>query len=511
MADRLYTSSDAAKTLSDLGYLTGLEFVALARLALAYSIKKVGDTVQHSSDFSGKEIRKTFFFGTDESVLRSLVRVIYRDAFEDDDRFFSRRSVCKDHIDNGLKLLADVFEQCGRNPDVFFQKLAAEIPSPAAGRAYGPIPHLDIEVGKDIKNTPVVLEINNTSRHSNPHVAIIGQSGSGKTQILLKILADIRKQSDFRTNFILFDYSKGDIASNTQFIETSRATVYNPAAKPLPLNPFVLDIYDEKSIIWSAEAKADSFSSISAHFGFVQKSKLAKSITRAYEQRADQDLPYPDFGEVLEIARAMYKEDKATDDSLIETLRRLSDFSLFWEHGDQQQLISSLWTQTIVIDLSKLQALKELVAYLVIEQLYRQMSGLPDSETLDDRRQIRTVLAIDEAHNYLPQKNSLLQTIVREGRSRGVAVFFASQSPSDYEQDGFDFKEHLEFSLILQCKVKSASAVQNLISCSPQAAKQLRVNLAHLNLFEVISKAIGEDRDYTRFMAIPFFEASKTP
>ena len=57
------------------------------------------------------------------------------------------------------------------------------------------------------------------------------------------------------------------------------------------------------------------------------------------------------------------------------------------------------------------------------------------------------------------------------------------------------------------CSVKSRSAVQNLIACNSQTAKQLQVNLAHLNTFEVISKALGEDRDYTQFTAIPFYEA----
>ena len=98
--------------------------------------------------------------------------------------------------------------------------------------------------------------------------------------------------------------------------------------------------------------------------------------------------------------------------------------------------------------LHELPVLKELVAYLVIERLYKEMSAMPDSRTAGGRREIRMILAIDEAHNYLPHNNLFLQRIVREGRSKGVAVFFVSQSPADYEQKSFDFKEHLEFSLI---------------------------------------------------------------
>jgi len=505
MAERLLiTSSESARVLNDLRYATKLDFVALARLALVFSLKTNGHSVSQSLDFSGNKIHREGLFGKDENVLRSLVRLIYENSFEDDDRFFSRRSVCKDHIDNGLSLLGQLFEECGRNPDAFFQKVTAEIPSDLSRTAGGPIPHLDIEVGKDIRNKPVVLEINNTDRHPNPHLAIIGTSGAGKTQILLKILADIRKQSRFQTNFILFDY-KGDIVEQEEFIEVSRATKYSVPKGRLPVNPFVLEDYDEQSILISAREKSESFASINGKFGVVQKGNLTRAIERAYNQRSGEELPFPDFREVLAIVEEMYEERNA--DTLTQVLTDLSRFSLFWEHGGEDLPMEHISEQTMVIDLHELPVLKELVAYLVIERLYKEMSAMPDSLTVGDRRKIRTVLVIDEAHNYLGQKNPFLQRIVREGRSKGIAVFFASQSPTDYEQKFFDFKEHLEFSLILQCNVKSASAVRNLIGCDSQTAKQLQVDLAHLNTFEVISKPLGEDTDYTRFTAVPFYKA----
>ena len=37
-----------------------------------------------------------------------------------------------------------------------------------------------------------------------------------KLSFLLKILADIRKTSEFKTNFIFFDY-KGDVSQNREF------------------------------------------------------------------------------------------------------------------------------------------------------------------------------------------------------------------------------------------------------------------------------------------------------
>ncbi len=44
---------------------------------------------------------------------------------------------------------------------------------------------------------------------------------------------------------------------------------------------------------------------------------------------------------------------------------------------------------------------------------------MSDSPIMDGRRTIRTILVIDEAHNYLSRRNIFLQRIIREGRSTG--------------------------------------------------------------------------------------------
>jgi hypothetical protein len=160
-------------------------------------------------------------------------------------------------------------------------------------------------------------------------------------------------------------------------------------------------------------------------------------------------------------------------------------------------------------DLSKLPALKELVAYLIIERFYREMSALPDSEVGEETfRQIRTILVIDEAHNYLGQKNQFLQKIVREGRSKGIGVFFASQSPNDYNQDDFNFQELLEFVLIFQCEGVSPRAIQNLVGCPQSVARDLQQDIARLQPGHVVTKpSVGARSNYVEFTATPFYKA----
>jgi hypothetical protein len=151
--------------------------------------------------------------------------------------------------------------------------------------------------------------------------------------------------------------------------------------------------------------------------------------------------------------------------------------------------------------------LKELVAYLVIERLYKEMTVLPDSPVENDRRTIRTILVIDEAHNYLSQKNLFLERIIREGRSKGVVVFFASQSPNDYQQKFFNFQELLEFAYLFQCDGVSTSAIQDILGCSNKTARDLQVEVARLEPWQVISRSQDRAEGFVKFMADAFYKS----
>ena len=144
----------------------------------------------------------------------------------------------------------------------------------------------------------------------------------------------------------------------------------------LPINPFILPNYEEQTINISAREKAESFASINAKLGVVQKGALTEAIRAAYAKRAELDTPYPDFHDVLEIASSMYEEQNRKDDSLIEVLRDLADFELFWKHGDDVSPIDRLSNRTLLIDLHAMPVLKELVVYLVIERLYRRNGNI---------------------------------------------------------------------------------------------------------------------------------------
>lgn len=507
MADRLYTSSEADEVLSALRFETKLEKAALAKIAFTLSLVREGASVEPSRSFTGSEMKRPTFVGEDEVFIRTMIAHVYRRPELGEEEFFSNRSIVKSHIDNGATLLSQMFQECGRSADALLRRLVSEVEF--AGRREGFGRDLDIFIGRTLlQKSDVVIALNNTLSHANSHLAIMGKPGVGKTQFLLKILADIRVQSDYQTNFIYFDY-KGDVQDNARFLEMAKVVPYRllQGGQNLPINPFILPRYDEQAINVSCREKAESFASINSKLGVVQKGALTEALRAAYAKRAESDLPYPDFHDVLEIATAMYGDDNKKDDSLIEVLRDLATFDLFWRHGSDSPPLDRLSNRTMLIDVHAMPVLKELVAYLVIERLYKEMATMPDSPVTDGRRTIRTILVVDEAHNYLSQKNIFLQRIIREGRSKGVAVFFASQSPNDYQQDFFNFQELLEFAFIFQCDGVTARSVQDILGCSAKTAKELQTEVARLEPWQVVSRSSQKTEEFVKFHAEAFYKS----
>lgn len=506
MADRLYTSNEADEVLSALRFETKLEKATLARMAFALSLTKEGPDVALSSSFSGGEMKRPTFVGEDEVFMRALICHVYQKRDIDEDRFFSNRSIVKNHIDSGADLLGRIFQECGRDADSLLMRLVDEVEF--GGRRETAGHGLDIFIGRTLlQQDELIMEINNTAKHANSHLAIMGKPGTGKTQFILKILADIRQQSNYQTNFIYFDY-KGDVVDNERFLEAAKVQPFRllQGGESLPINPFVLPTYDEQTINVSAREKAESFASISSKLGVVQKGALTEAIRAAYAQRADSAAPYPDFHDVYQMVAAMYEEDNKKDDSLIEVLRDLSDFDLFWRHGSDVAPIDRLSNRTLLIDVHAMPVLKELVAYLVIERLYKEMALSPDSPVRDGRRTIRCILVVDEAHNYLSQRNIFLQRIIREGRSKGIVVFFASQSPNDYQQKFFNFQELLEFAYIFQCEGVSAGSIQEILGCSNKTAKDLQTEIARLEPWQVVARSPEKTEEFVKFTAEAFYK-----
>ena len=87
-----------------------------------------------------------------------------------------------------------------------------------------------------------------------------------------------------------------------------------------------------------------------------------------------------------------------------------------------------------------------------------------------------------------------------------MVVFFASQSPNDYQQKFFNFQELLEFVYIFQCEGVSASSIQDILGCSTKTAKELQTEVARLEPWQAISRSQEKMEEFVKFMAEAFYK-----
>ncbi|OQX00554.1 MAG: hypothetical protein BWK80_61585 [Desulfobacteraceae bacterium IS3] len=485
---KIYTSERGEKILEKIRDFTRLDFSVIAKIAISLALLEYNKIEQTEYDNNGKNLRGINIFGDDDVLFHSIFSLINERKLEASE-FFSSKSLSKTYLEKGLELLESAMEQSNNDKLIFFDKLVSKVTIREDFEIKIKSDELKIKIGKDSENQEdVYLELNNAEAHPNPHLAIIGKSGVGKTQFLFHLLSEIRSVSNHKVNIIFLDY-KGDVASNHTFISKGKFKVFSLPEDMLPLNPFQLDSYSSKEIRMSARQKTESFSSISRQgFGDVQQHTLTELIVSSYDKRKTSEKKFPDFKELFEITKKHYEEKNKAPDTLYTIIKDLSEYGLFWNHQADIMPFASILKESFIVDLSKLPARKELAAYLIIESIYNEMSQLPDSTVNGNYREIRTILVIDEAHHYLSQGNVFLEKLIREGRSKGVAVFLASQSPKDFVNEKLDLKEQIEFSFIFQNNNLDVNSVKSLLGINRREAQEITTNIARFKPFQCITK-----------------------
>lgn len=333
-------------------------------------------------------------------------------------------------------------------------------------------PVLSVRIGLQ-KDTKKVIEYAiNTA--NNPHFGIMGGSGSGKTYFLKHLLRQVRQNTRYETHFLIFDYAKGDIAGDRQFVNDTRATVIDVKRQPLPLNIFADAAHSEAEQRAKAEKIVGTFKNVEASFGKVQEDTLYNAILAAYQNNA----PFPDFATVREEVQQIIRRP----DTLTSILRPLVEQYYF--ASAQEPIWQTWWNRTTIVDLHQIER-KDLVCFLILDKVFEELKRLGDApyDEQHGARKIRTVIVIDEAHNFLsvPKRAKVLETMIREIRSMGGAVVLASQSPDDYNTSNFDFLELLEFPIVLGCKPQSHRFLGQKFSLTTAQAKDLLREVGKLN------------------------------
>ncbi|MBI3649432.1 MAG: DndE family protein [Acidobacteria bacterium] len=433
------------------------------------------------------------------ALYRALIVQRHKRALTDDEFL----QLLKAHVDHGFNLIRQdtaTFKSTDDWVDYLIeltqtgleQRKLETPPAPEIVPSFSGL--LTLMLGEDAKTgAPVRVEFN---RRTNNYLAVAGKPGSGKTQFVKDILAQLRQQSDYKVNFIFFDYSKGDVANDETFVEATRSRVVHLPTESLPFNPFSrVNITSEMSVKMAAQEFSDTVRDVERNLGSIQGQMLYEAIRLAFDNCRVHQPPYPDFYSVRSEVEDAYANNNRKPDTLTEIMRQITEFNIFAPAYLEEQW-TTLTDKTVIVDLHELTVLRELTVCLVLDALHRELMAMPDSEVINGARAMRTIIVIDEAHHYLRDKkrNRVLQKLIREIRSKGASVFLLSQSPDDYEQSEFDFAEMLEFIFVLQSSANATKFLQSALGIPAHRARTLVSEVANLKSGEALSKSFEETK-----------------
>lgn len=501
MQFNIKTSSELVKKLTNKMGLG--EENHIARISLAYSLAKnytynLNDNLDNNKE-KQKEYKDNTLFGSYKSYYVSLICQKYELHKDDADI----KKYLKWHIDKGLQLIDGFFEENKNVTGIEFLLDNVDLGIDAInendssfdfvknknstfeekGCFQNPVKILIGEYnGEEIYFTP-----NNTSIYGNCHIAIAGQSGAGKSYFARKILERTITQSNEHINFLYLDF-KGMTESdknNSDFKDFFRLTNANLIDTPkdsFPVNPlsFINNI-NEKDKIVGIGRFVDIIAKY-ANLGNVQKQQLKDATREAFDQRKDGS--YPTLNDVLENVYEIVG-DKPT--SLTQILIGLTEIDLF-DNDKYGDFINQNYYLSLSGDLSK--EVRFTATFLVIYYLYNTFMNMDKVPIEDNYSGMRYVLLIDEAHNVFKEKKSqeILEKLLREIRSQGVAVMLVSQGIEEFNQKDFDFSSMCQSAFLMQIKDgNNWKSISKFLGAGEKQRNKVNRSMENINPRQAIS------------------------
>ena len=325
---------------------------------------------------------------------------------------------------------------------------------PAAAQDFLP-PGIEVLFGATREEAlPVVWTPNDTERLFHTNTGIIGTMGTGKTQFTKSLIAQTVRNGEKNLggdppNILIFDY-KGDYnETKADFTAAARARVLRPYR--LPYNPFALTrgvTFRPLLPMHTANAFKDTVSKIFP-LGPKQQQLLLDCIVEAYARcgiRAEEERTWdrlaPTFSQVWEVFAE--KTENKPADSLTAAMSKLQQFRIFEDRAVSLTSIGTALKGTVVLDLSGYDPdIQNLVVAITLDQYYAHMQTMGSSQTDGRHRQLRQLILVDEADNFMRENFPSLRKIMKEGREFGVGTVLSTQSLTHFAEGADDYSRYI--------------------------------------------------------------------
>ena len=362
-------------------------------------------------------------------------------------------------------------------------------PTQGSGRM-GQIPELNLHIGQYENGIDAAIDINNRSI-PNTQMVIAGSTGSGKTNLLVRIINQLRELSTDTSNpvnFLLFDY-KGEFSDPAHrdwldMMELSETAILDPIKQPLPFNPFV-DMSGKTMNEINLEA-SNLAAALIAIFGAKVSANMDNYLRTAINDAYKQTKGHPVSFDL--ILKQYQKVSGDRVDTIVNSLKSMINAHMFVENDD-----IDLINNSFIINLGRYQnaknnSLSKAVIYFTLAKLNSIYESLPEQAKDDERVEIRHFTVIDEAHHMLDFNNQPLKNLVQMGRNKGMSIILATQDMSNFKTDYFDFYQNAYFPIIMRQQQVNNGIVSGLFGGSSSETKEILQVISNLQLGEAIVK-----------------------
>ena len=472
----------------------------VARIALTYSLSK-GRKLSISKDLKdnkGKEYKKETLFGKYESFYIALICQYY-DIYKDSPDV---EKFVKMHLDDGLELMDKFFEANGNYNafDFLIQNIergiesiehtsnsfnAVENSNPSIGSKSGFANLLKLNIGSDTEGGAIECHLNDTSKYNNSHIAIAGQSGSGKTQFALELLYQIAQVSNGQTNFVYLDFkglNNEDAERLRPFFSKTNTELINAPQKTFPLNPLgFIDNVNETNKKLGISKFVDIIASY-YHTGTNQTMQLKDAVKTCFSNKKSGQ--YPTMSEIYEEVKNSSDADKS---KLLRILEGLSDYNIFADESNKEFLNKNYYFS---LSGNLPDDIRFTSIFLIINYIFQQFMTMSDAPVVKGNRAMRYVLLIDEAQIVFRDHKAkeILQVILEQIRSRGVAVVLLAQNIKEFNQPTFDFSSLCALSFLLDVKDKNnLKLINKFLGFSDIDAKKVMKSMEKIQAGQAIS------------------------
>ncbi len=340
---------------------------------------------------------------------------------------------------------------------------------------------IEIVFGTNLNTGKAVLwEPTNTNKVMHTNTGIIGTMGTGKTQFTKSLITQLNDNAHHnigseKLGILIFDY-KGDYIKD-DFVAKTNARVLEPYH--LPYNPLSLDATEHSKPMLPLHTANDIKETIASAFnlGNVQKQRLRDVIVEAYESRGINkgirdtwSRTPPTLGDVCAI---YLSQESTSQDSLYAAISNLSEFEIFEPDATKTQSLYSLIEGVVVINLSGYdESIQNLIVAITLDAFYTQMQRHGHSIIAGHQRQIKKMILVDEADNFLSKNFTSIKKILKEGREFGVGTILSTQFLNHFATGENEYSNYILTWVIHRVNEIKMKEVESLFSLDSKPQKE---------------------------------------